>query len=141
MLAPDAASGEQAIIMTHHQMALYLLEGIEYHTYKDEQRCTTKELSELTLDAEQSGECWKYGEESEEEGAWKCDSRHDGVEIVGSILSWLDSRDETVVALHVLSHLHGVDCNSRVQIGEEDNQSSEDHVVKSTLGVHQFLKC
>ena len=42
----------------------------------------------------------------------------------------LDARDETIVTLHVLSHLGGVERDSRVEIGEGDDQNHIDNVVE-----------
>ena len=51
----------ETIVMVHHEMALYLLQRIEYYAYQDKQRRTSEELCKLGTYACNSGKGGKNG--------------------------------------------------------------------------------
>ena len=124
--------------MTYQQVALNLLQGIEHHTYEDEQRGSSEELRELLLDAEDACEGGHDGYQGDEERAGKNDVRHHVVKIVGGGFAGLYARDETVVSLHIFGHLHGVERDGCVEVGECYDQYDEYCVVHDARMVEEL---
>ena len=67
-------------------MAFDLLQSIKHYTYKNQQRCSTKELSELCLYTEYTGKCWHTSDECQEQRTRKNNAAHDTVDIICSIM-------------------------------------------------------
>ena len=53
--------------MSHHEVALNLLQRVKDNTDKDEERCTTEETCESLLYTEKTGKYRKYRYESQEQ--------------------------------------------------------------------------
>ena len=118
-------------------MALNLLQRIDHHTHKDEQRRTTEELGKCLLHIEQTSQRRHHGDEGDEERTGQRDTRHDGVDIVCGVLSGLDAGNETIVALHVFCHLCRVHRDGGLEIREEDDEDDIDDVVQQAAVVKQ----
>ena len=113
-------------------------EGIENDTYKNQERCASEESGELSLHAKQACESRQDGDDSEEERARERDVRHEFVNVVGSVLAWLYSWNESVVSLHVLCHLHWVDGDSCIEICEQHYQQGEDEIIEEAVVINKL---
>ena len=119
--------------MVHHEVAFDLLQGIEHNADKNEQRCSSEELCEVLADAEETRKGGEDGYDAEEKRTGQSDARHDGVEILGGLLSGLHTWDESVVALHVLGHLGGTHGDGCIEVGEGNNEDEVDKVVPESV--------
>ena len=121
--------------MSHKQVTLDLLQSVENDTHQNQKRRATKELGKLLLHIEQACESRHTSNQSKYERARQCDMIHDAVNEVSSILARTNTRNETVVTLHVLSHLSRIQRNGRIEICEKNNQDCKDNVVSQTCVV------
>ena len=121
-------------------MTLYLLQRVQYNSHKDEQGGAAEELGELLLYPEKACKSGHDGDEGNEQGTGQSDARHDGVNIVCSGFARLYSRNEAVVALHVLGHLHGVEGDSCLEIGECHNQNNEYGIIQDTRMIQELIQ-
>ena len=123
----------QTIVMAHQQVALDLLQSVEYHTDHDQQRRTSVEVGERLLYAQelhrQSGQNRHDGKE---ERTGERDTRHDGVDVVHGLLTRFHTRNKAAVSLHVIGHHLRVDDNRGVEVGERDYQHCKREVVPET---------
>lgn len=69
----------------------------------------------------------------------KRDTRHNGVDIIGSILTWFNTRNESVVTFHILSHLCRIDSNGSVEIRKRNHEDDVNEIVQQALGIHKTL--
>lgn len=58
---------KETIIVTHHKVALYLLQGVNNNTYENQKGCSSKELREALLYIQQSCQRRHYGYKCDEE--------------------------------------------------------------------------
>ena len=123
----------QTIVMAHQQVALDLLQSVEYHTDHDQQRRTSVEVGERLLNAQElHRQRGQDRHDRQEERTRKGDTRHDGVDVVHGLLTRFHSRDKAAVSLHVIGHHLRVDDNRRVEVGEGDYQHCKREVVPET---------
>ena len=63
-------------------MALYLLQGIQYYPYQNQQRGTSEELGKAVRNAKQLSKSRQYGNNSEEYGSRQGNARHDTIQVI-----------------------------------------------------------
>ena len=80
------------------------------------------------------------GDCGDEERTGKREVGHHAIDIVGGFLTWLNTGNKTIVALHVFGHLHGIHSDCRVEIGECYNEEDKHDIVENTVGIEELLK-
>ena len=95
--------------MAQQEVAFDLLESVENNSDENQQRGTSEKEGELLADAQLRCERRQNSHDSKEDGARKCDSRHDGVQIAGGLLAGFHTGNETAVLFHVLGNFVWID--------------------------------
>ena len=123
---------QKAIVASHLNVTLYLLERVEHNTDQNQKRCATKELCKALTNAKHACKGGQDGNQRDEQRTGQQDTRHYGVEIIGRRFAGFNTGNETVVALHIFGHLNGIERDCRVEIGECDDKHNQNYIVGNT---------
>jgi len=110
----------EAIVVSHNEVRLDLLEGIEGNA-DDNDKASTAEIERNISDFRE--EFRDNCNESEEDRAWESDSNQDVVDVSCSIFSRENTRDKATVFFHIFSHIDRIKSDSGVEVSEEDNHA------------------
>ena len=123
--------------MSHQQVALDLLEGVEHNAHHNEQGGAAEELCELLVHAEVADDGRQHGHDTQEDGTGQGDTGHNRVDQLSGLLAGLGAGDEAAVLLQVFRNLLRVDGDGRVEVGEGDDEQEEHHVIAETVIVDE----
>src|SRR6202158_2770297 len=126
----DAASPDEAAVLTHDQLRLQLLHGVQRHTHHDQDR-RASEGHLLVRNARDlgGGDGQDRGYEAEEARACERDSIHHRRQVVRGRTPWTDAGDEARVPLEVLGHLRDLECDRRIEVREGEREREVQRVV------------
>src|SRR5690606_28695322 len=99
-------------------MAFYLLQGIQYHPYQNQQRSTSVEMGKLIIHPKEARDGREYGHNGQKYRTRKRDFGNHAIYVIIGRLPRFDTGDEPSVLLHIFRHLLWVDHNRRIEESE-----------------------
>ena len=119
--------------MAHKQVALDLLKGIQYHANHNQKAGTTEELREAHADTKEASKSRQDSDDSQEDGTGKRDTGHNRIDILSRLLTGFYTGDKTIIQFQIFCHLNRINDNSSLEIGESDDEDSEDEVIPKSV--------
>ena len=119
-----ASPFEQSAIVSHHQVAVNLLNQVERDTHSNQQSGAAVEAGDRIGHAERAvNNGWDDGDNRQERGTDVRDSYHDLFQVIGGPLAGTIAGNERPTVTQVVRHLLGIERDRRPEVAEEENQT------------------
>ena len=123
----NSALLHEAIVLAQQQVLLHLLQAYPVpHPPRSAAKFRQRRMARWPSWSTTSG---AVADDREEDGARKGDSGNDLIDVLGRLRAGLHTGDKPALLLEVLSEVHRVEDDRRVEVGEEENQEAGEQVV------------
>ena len=124
----------------HEKVRFDLLHGVQNNADHDQDTGAAHEAGDRPVNMQSAGDKSRNdGDDGEEDGARGGDAEHTGFQEVGGRFAGADTGNEGAVLLEVISDLHGVELNGRVEVREEDDQSGVNDQIPGAAGSGKLI--
>src|SRR5438034_441398 len=106
-------------------MRFDLLQCIERNADHNEQACSAEELCETGCYSESSYKGRQNSNDGKENSSRQCEMRQNIIDIIRSISSRTNTRNKSALLLHRIGNIARIECNCRIEIGEDHDHYSE----------------